>query len=105
VREPREVIPASRLSFAGIRGIYRRDGLGAVMNVPQPGAETHGHVNAGAGKQRGDDSNAYPNGGAPPRNALRSAPAARPFSDEYRSAGEDPSMCQTASSSCVKRTR
>ncbi|OLL27781.1 hypothetical protein BTH42_31365 [Burkholderia sp. SRS-W-2-2016] len=41
VREPREVIPASRLSFAGIRSIYRRDGLGAelvaVMNVPPPG--------------------------------------------------------------------
>ncbi|MDH6146809.1 MULTISPECIES: hypothetical protein [Paraburkholderia] len=40
VREPREVIPASRLSFAEIRSIYRRDGLGAelvaVMNVPPP---------------------------------------------------------------------
>jgi pimeloyl-ACP methyl ester carboxylesterase len=40
VPEPREVIPASRLSFAGIRSIYRRDGLGAelvaVMNVPSP---------------------------------------------------------------------
>jgi pimeloyl-ACP methyl ester carboxylesterase len=40
VREPREVIPASRLSFAGLRSIYRRDGLGAelvaVMNVPPP---------------------------------------------------------------------
>lgn len=42
VREPREVIPASRLSFAGLRSIYRRDGLGAelvaVMNVPPPSA-------------------------------------------------------------------
>lgn len=40
VREPREVIPASRLSFAGLRSIYRRDGLGAelvaVMNTPSP---------------------------------------------------------------------
>jgi hypothetical protein len=31
VREPREVIPASRLSFAGLRSIYRRDGLGAEL--------------------------------------------------------------------------
>ncbi|WP_241991621.1 alpha/beta fold hydrolase [Paraburkholderia sp. RAU2J] len=40
VRELREVIPASRLSFAGLRSIYRRDGLGAelvaVMNIPAP---------------------------------------------------------------------
>jgi pimeloyl-ACP methyl ester carboxylesterase len=40
VRELREVIPASRLSFAGLRSIYRRDGLGAelvaVMNIPPP---------------------------------------------------------------------
>ncbi|WP_230413301.1 esterase/lipase family protein [Paraburkholderia antibiotica] len=39
-----EVIPASRLSFAGIRSIYRRDGLGAelvaVMNVPPPDGST-----------------------------------------------------------------
>jgi pimeloyl-ACP methyl ester carboxylesterase len=38
VRVPREVMPASRLSFAGLRSIYRRDGLGAelvaVMNGP-----------------------------------------------------------------------
>jgi pimeloyl-ACP methyl ester carboxylesterase len=38
VRVPREVIPASRLSFAGLRSIYRRDGLGAelvaVMSAP-----------------------------------------------------------------------
>jgi pimeloyl-ACP methyl ester carboxylesterase len=44
VREPREVIPASRLSFAGLRSIYRRDGLGAelvaVMNVPAPADST-----------------------------------------------------------------
>ena len=44
VRELREVIPASRLSFAGLRSIYRRDGLGAelvaVMNVPPPAADT-----------------------------------------------------------------
>ncbi|CAD6545290.1 esterase/lipase family protein [Paraburkholderia metrosideri] len=44
VREPREVIPASRLSFAGLRSIYRRDGLGAelvaVMNVPTPAEST-----------------------------------------------------------------
>ncbi|CAB3792792.1 hypothetical protein LMG28614_03577 [Paraburkholderia ultramafica] len=42
VRELREVIPASRLSFAGLRSIYRRDGLGAelvaVMNIPAPAA-------------------------------------------------------------------
>jgi len=40
VHEPREVIPASRLSFAGLRSIYRRDGLGAelvaVMGAPPP---------------------------------------------------------------------
>ena len=50
VREPREVIPASRLSFAGLRSIYRRDGLGAelvaVMNVPTP-AESTGVTDAG----------------------------------------------------------
>ncbi|HEX3383496.1 MAG TPA: alpha/beta hydrolase [Paraburkholderia sp.] len=59
VREPREVIPASRLSFAGIRSIYRRDGLGAelvaVMNVP-PEEE-----NADAGRDASGDR------GGPPR--------------------------------------
>jgi pimeloyl-ACP methyl ester carboxylesterase len=43
VREPREVIPASRLSFAGLRSIYRRDGLGAelvaVTGAPTPAPE------------------------------------------------------------------
>ncbi|RZF29724.1 alpha/beta hydrolase [Paraburkholderia sp. UYCP14C] len=59
VREPREVIPASRLSFAGIRSIYRRDGLGAelvaVMNVPSPEeeADAGGDVGSNAADDRG----------------------------------------------------
>jgi len=91
VREPREVIPASRLSFAGIRSIYRRDGLGAelvaVMNVPPPDAGTNTHANANPDKQRGDKPDASSNTGASPRNAARSAQAAqaaqgaRPFSE------------------------
>ncbi|MGF6367447.1 pimeloyl-ACP methyl ester carboxylesterase [Paraburkholderia sp. RAU6.4a] len=52
VREPREVIPASRLSFARIRSIYRRDGLGAelvaVMNVPPPEDDVDAGGNASA---------------------------------------------------------
>ncbi|MFT4066093.1 esterase/lipase family protein [Paraburkholderia sp.] len=67
VREPREVIPASRLSFAGIRSIYRRDGLGAelvaVMSVPQPEVSADIHADASQ------------------RNASRPAQAARPFSE------------------------
>ncbi|CAB3767227.1 hypothetical protein LMG29542_05559 [Paraburkholderia humisilvae] len=50
VHEPREVIPASALSFAGLRSIYRRDGLGAelvaVMNVPSPDSGRNSDVNA-----------------------------------------------------------
>jgi pimeloyl-ACP methyl ester carboxylesterase len=52
VREPREVIPASRLSFAGLRSIYRRDGLGAelvaVMNAPAPVEPAEATYTAGA---------------------------------------------------------
>lgn len=49
VREPREVIPASRLSFAGLRSIYRRDGLGAelvaVVNIPAPASDARPDAN------------------------------------------------------------
>jgi pimeloyl-ACP methyl ester carboxylesterase len=56
---PREVIPASRLSFAGIRSIYRRDGLGAelvaVMNVPPP-EENSAAADDSGGNAGGDAS-------------------------------------------------
>jgi len=85
VREPREVIPASRLSFAGIRSIYRRDGLGAelvaVMTVPQADAGGDPIATPGSAKQQGDNLNASPDAGASSRNASRSAQAARPFSE------------------------
>lgn len=67
VREPREVIPASRLSFGGIRSIYRRDGLGAelvaVMNGPPP------EESADAGGQAGSDAGASSQGARRPRPA------------------------------------
>lgn len=62
VREPREVIPASRLSFAGLRSIYRRDGLGAelvaVMNTPSPVERAEpGHADdAATATEAADDS-------------------------------------------------
>ncbi|WP_233837971.1 esterase/lipase family protein [Paraburkholderia sp. ZP32-5] len=87
VREPREVIPASRLSFAGIRSIYRRDGLGAelvaVMNVPQADADVRVTANGNATKHPGDSLSVYPDAGASPRDASASTSAqmARPFSE------------------------
>ncbi|WP_338152559.1 alpha/beta hydrolase [Paraburkholderia monticola] len=81
VREPREVIPASRLSFAGIRSIYRRDGLGAelvaVMNVPPP--EEDGDTGVTTGGDSGADS-ALKAGESPPA-AARPRPATRFFSE------------------------
>ncbi|SDR50494.1 hypothetical protein SAMN05443245_6680 [Paraburkholderia fungorum] len=62
VREPREVIPASRLSFAGLRSIYRRDGLGAelvaVMNTPSPAERAEpGHADdAASATEAAEDS-------------------------------------------------
>jgi pimeloyl-ACP methyl ester carboxylesterase len=71
VRELREVIPASRLSFAGLRSIYRRDGLGAelvaVMNIPAP------QENASPASDAGADS--------APRPSNWSTLPSRPFSE------------------------
>lgn len=71
VREPREVIPASRLSFRGLRSIYRRDGLGAelvaVMSVPALDSNANSTADAA--------DSAY----KPPRAASRITPDTRPF--------------------------
>jgi pimeloyl-ACP methyl ester carboxylesterase len=98
VREPREVIPASRLSFAGIRSIYRRDGLGAelvaVMNVPTPdedgatGGDRGGDASSNVGAETGGvttraDSganSAFKAGESSPA-AVRARPATRFFSE------------------------
>ncbi|SMG53959.1 esterase/lipase family protein [Paraburkholderia susongensis] len=81
VREPREVIPASRLSFAGIRSIYRRDGLGAelvaVMNVPQP--ESNNDDDTDADTSPNANTKASANARTSPRAAPQSARASQPF--------------------------
>ncbi len=87
VREPREVIPASRLSFAGIRSIYRRDGLGAelvaVMNVPPPGENADANTGTATGvTARVDrDANAPFNAGISSQAARQPRPAASFFSE------------------------
>ncbi|MFT0170970.1 esterase/lipase family protein [Paraburkholderia mimosarum] len=64
VREPREVIPASRLSFAGLRSIYRRDGLGAelvaVMSEPSQDGAAGSDVDATAGPDLSQPATARP---------------------------------------------
>jgi pimeloyl-ACP methyl ester carboxylesterase len=73
VRELREVIPASRLSFAGLRSIYRRDGLGAelvaVMNIPTSASN--------ASPASGADADAA----STPRASSWSTLSTRPFSE------------------------
>ncbi|MBC8747630.1 alpha/beta hydrolase [Paraburkholderia sp. WC7.3b] len=89
VREPREVIPASRLSFVGIRSIYRRDGLGAelvaVMNGPPPeeNADAGGNAGGDSGATTRVDSpaNAPLKAGVSSRVAGRPRPATRFFSE------------------------
>ena len=77
VRELREVIPASRLSFAGLRSIYRRDGLGAelvaVMNIPAPAAAASSASSASSAS--GTDADAIP------RTTSWSTLPDRPFSE------------------------
>jgi pimeloyl-ACP methyl ester carboxylesterase len=77
VRELSEVIPASGLSFAGLRNTYRRDGLGAELvavtqaSVPDPASDTA----ASAATHAEDNANAA--AGA----TIWLAPGSRPFNE------------------------
>lgn len=80
IRELSEVIPASRLSFAGLHNTYRRDGLGAELvavtqaAAPNPASSTpNGAANSEPTAEGNPDSNA----GA----TLWFAPGSRPFNE------------------------
>ncbi len=62
-RELQEVIPAARLSFAGLRSVFRRDGLGAELVAVTKTADTHdtpGEGDEEAGGARAADAPVVP---------------------------------------------